>query len=127
MEKQDILDKFGRKLISQVLDRYYKWIPKEINEGLKNPNKTHYNEIFDKLDNKDKEKLKDYILEHLNSLLFDILGFFEENEEFKIIYESEGKQVDLVKISENLKAEPIISGGWIDRFSKFSDKKDEEE
>ena len=119
MTDKEILDFFGEKIITQILDRYYLWIPKEINTGLTNPNKTQYNEVFD--------ELKNYILEHLNSFLFDILGFFEENEEFKLIFKSDGKQVDLVKISEMLKAEPIIEGGWIDRFSQFSDKRNEED
>ncbi|WP_264847182.1 hypothetical protein [Capnocytophaga catalasegens] len=40
-----------------------------------------------------------------------MLGIFEENEQFKLIYEENGKQVDLMKISEMLKAEPIIENG----------------
>ena len=43
----------------------------------------------------------------------------------EIIYEEDGKQVDLVKISEMLKAELMIENGWIDRFSKYSDEKEE--
>lgn len=31
----EILDGFGEKLVTQTLDRYYKWISIEINEGLK--------------------------------------------------------------------------------------------
>ena len=125
MKNQDILDNFGRKLISQILDRYYMWTLKEIDEGITNPTRAHFNAIFKQLDTESKQELKNYILEGLNSIMFDMLCFFEENEEFKLIYESENKQVDLVKISENLKAELIIEGGWIDRFSEYRDKKDE--
>lgn len=54
----------------------------------------------------------------MSGTLFDFLKIFEEHPEFKIIYEENGQQVNLVEISEMLKAEPIIENGWIDRFSK---------
>ena len=57
--------------------------------------------------------------EILSGLLFDFLKIFEENQNFRITFESKGETVDLVKLSEMLKAEPIIEGGWIDRFSQF--------
>ena len=51
--------------------------------------------------------------------------FFEENEEYKIVYENNGgRQVDLNKISEMLKAELSRENGWIDRFSKYANEKD---
>jgi len=49
--------------------------------------------------------------ENIKSLLFDFLNFFEENTEYKIIYEEGGQQVDLTKISEMLKAKLIIENG----------------
>jgi len=36
----------------------------------------------------------------------------------------DGKQVNLVEISEMLKAEPIIENGWIERFSKYANEKE---
>ncbi|MRJ07781.1 hypothetical protein EDL99_02625 [Ornithobacterium rhinotracheale] len=56
--------------------------------------------------------------------LFNVLRIFEEDERFRLIYEENGQQVDLVKISEMLKAEPIIKNGWIDRFSKYAGERD---
>ncbi|GIZ16111.1 hypothetical protein RCZ03_21110 [Capnocytophaga catalasegens] len=50
-------------------------------------------------------------MEILRTTMFSMLGIFEENEQFKLIYEENGKQVDLMKISEMLKAEPIIENG----------------
>ena len=62
--------------------------------------------------------IKEYIYELTSGTIFDFLRIFEEHPEFKIIYEENGNQVDLNKISEMLKAEPIIDNGWIQRFSK---------
>jgi hypothetical protein len=50
--------------------------------------------------------------------IFAFLGLFEENPVFKLIYEENKQQIDLSKISEMLKAEPIIENGWIQRFSQ---------
>lgn len=115
---KEILDELGSIIVSSILDRYYKGIKKEINGGIKNVNSLKFNAVFDKLNNEQKLLLQEYFYENINSIVFDFLGIFEENEDFKLIYEEDGNQVDLVKISEMLKAEPIIENGWIERFSK---------
>lgn len=115
---KEILDALGFIIVRSILDRYYKGIKKEINGGIKNVNSLKFNEVFDKLNNEQKLLLQEYFYENINSIVFDFLGIFEENEDFKLIYEEGGNQVDLVKISEMLKAEPIIENGWIQRFSK---------
>ncbi len=55
-----------------------------------------------------KDEMENYTKEILQGALFDFLNIFEENEEFKIVYEEDGKQVNLVEISEMLKSEPIM-------------------
>ena len=115
---QEILDNYGKIVVNEVIDRHYKGISKAIFQGLKNPMMQQYNVIFDKLTEEEKNLLKSFIYENTNSLLFDFLRIFEENEEYKLVYEEEGTQVNLVEISEMLKAEPIIENGWIERFSK---------
>lgn len=118
---QEILDNFGKIVVNKILDRYYKGIYKIVNEGYKNPTMLHYNDMFNKLNDNEKHLLSDFFKENLNSAFFDMLNIFEENEEFKLIYEEDGKQINLVEISEMLKAELIIENGWIDRFSKEKD------
>ena len=117
---QEILDDFGRILVNNVLDRYYIGIKKEIINGCKNPTTQKFNQIFDRLDDETKSLLEGYIFENIESIVFDILGIFEEHQEYKIIYEENEQQVDLNKISEMLKAEPIIENGWIQRFSRVN-------
>ncbi|WP_299312550.1 hypothetical protein [uncultured Aquimarina sp.] len=55
---------------------------------------------------------------------FNFFKIFEEHQAFRLIYEEDGKRVNLVEISEMLKAEPTIENGWISRFSKYA--KDDE-
>ena len=121
---QEILDEFGKRVVINILDRYYRGIRKDIAEGIRNPTEQEYNIIFNNLTENQKELLFRYIKENVNSLLFDFLNLFEEKEDYKLIYEEDEKQVDLVKISEMLKAELIIENGWIDRFSKYADESD---
>jgi hypothetical protein len=113
-----VLDEFGKIIVNNVVDRIYRGISKAINVGFKNPTMQHYNDIFNKLNTEEKSLLIDFIYENTNSTIFDILNIFEENRDFKLIYEKDGKQINLVEISEMLKAELIIENGWIDRFSE---------
>jgi hypothetical protein len=115
---REILDEYGSIIVNRILDRYYRGIKKEINEGSKNPNSEKFNQLFEKLDSEEKALLRKYIFENINSLIFDFLGVFEEHEEYKMYYEKDGQRVNLAEISEMLKAEPIIENGWIKRFSK---------
>lgn len=73
--------------------------------------------LFKKLDDKDFIVLKRYLKESLGSFMFNFLRVIEEHQEYKLIYEEDGKQVNLIEISEMLKSEPIIANGWIERFS----------
>ncbi|GAL71974.1 hypothetical protein JCM19302_319 [Jejuia pallidilutea] len=77
-----------------------------------------YHDVFSRLDQKDKDLLREYSVKNTTGVIFDMLKIFEEHQEFKFIYEEDGKQVNLVEISEMLKAEPLSEYGWIARFSK---------
>ena len=90
----------------------------------KNPTMLHYNELFLKLNEKEKRNLIQLILENINSVMFDFLDLFEQNEKFKLVYEEDQKQINIVEISEMLKAEPLGKNGWIERFSKYAKEKE---
>lgn len=83
-----------------------------------------YVELFKKMNNKDFSILQKYLEESIGDTIFNILRIFEEDERFKLIYEENGKQINLVEISEMLKAEPLGENGWIDRFSKYAKEKE---
>lgn len=83
-----------------------------------------YVELFKKMNNKDFSILQKYLEESIGDTIFNILRIFEEDGRFKLIYEEDGKQINLVEISEMLKAEPIIENGWIERFSKYTKEKE---
>ena len=82
-----------------------------------------YVELFKKMNNKDFSILQKYSEESIGDTIFNILRIFEEDGRFKLIYEEDGKQINLVEISEMLKAEPLGENGWIERFSKYANEK----
>ncbi|OYX85783.1 MAG: hypothetical protein B7Y83_03600 [Flavobacteriales bacterium 32-34-25] len=119
---KEILDHFGKMIIKDCIDpgignltslRVKENPPIILKE---------YVDLFKKLDENDFNVLKKYLATSLESMTFNILRIFEENEDYKIVYEENSKQINLVEISEMLKAEPIGQKGWIARFSKVIDK-----
>ena len=116
---KEILDLFGEKIVQQILDGYYEWIPKEIYEGIKNPTRNEINTLFSKLSDSEKKLVIKYCIFHLEVMLFEYLHFFELNPEFKLMYDDGEKKANLVEISEMLKAESLGENGWIERFSKY--------
>lgn len=107
---QEILDEFGKILITNVCD-----FPLEI---------TKENILFCTKRNILNENINEIIKEYSESIFFNFLKIFEEHECFKLIYEENGKQINLVEISEMLKAEPLGENGWIERFSKYAKEKE---
>lgn len=117
---QEILNKIGSELTKKVYDDAIHYF-KQLVEGTSKWNMgQEYTQVFDKLNSEDKSKIEKYLKETIETTMFAFLGFFEQQEEFKLIYQEEDEQVNLVEISEMLKAEPTIEGGWIDRFSQYS-------
>jgi len=114
---KEILDEFGQIIVNEVFDNQYRFILNKtedlaLTEG--------YEELFSKMDANQKKEIENYTKELLSGALFDFLKIFEENEQFKIIFEEGNQKADLNKISEMLKSEPIIENGWIDKFSENS-------
>ena len=119
---QEILDEFGKILISDVFDKGYEIIKNDISDLAETEG---YEKLFGNMNNDQKMEIEKFTKEILEGVLFQFIKIFEENKQFKLLYEKENIRVNLVKISEMLKAEPIIEDGWINRFSefKFSDNK----
>lgn len=116
---QEILDSFGSKLIDKVYDDAIGYFDQIASGNTKWDIGKEYTNVIDTLNDEDQIILRKYIKEIIGTSLFAFLGIFEENQEFKIKYVEEGREVDLMTISEMLKAEPTIQDGWIDRFSKI--------
>jgi hypothetical protein len=113
----EILDEFGQIVTKDVHDDLFYFISSDLDvlaqsEGVKN--------LFTNMSQIQKRELEGYIDGLLTDSIFQFLKIFDENSQFKLIYEVEDGEVkDLNKISDMLKAEPLIENGWIQRFSKY--------
>ena len=122
---QEILDDFGEMVVENCVDsvlEHFESLKSKENLPVVYETKKFF---LDSLTEKQYSLFRKMLISSIEMSIFELFNIFEENEEFKIIYEEDGKQVDLVKISEMLKAELMIENGWIDRFSKYSDEKEE--
>ncbi len=115
---KEILEQFGKYVGSDAFDSSYGSIVEILNATCPNQMMQDKVELFSRFSSKEKKVIREYIYELISGTLFDFLRIFEEHPEFKIVYEENGQQVDLNKISEMLKAEPIIENGWIAKYSK---------
>lgn len=122
---KEILDEFGRILIDNVYDYQIHSLLQYLNDEVTNTSNESiqtFKSFFRSLSDDQQKKIKLYVLYLTQHLLFSTLGLFEEHKEFKLVYEENGTQINLEKISEMLKAEIISEYGWIDRFSKYADQ-----
>ena len=116
--KNEILDQFGQLIIEDCFDPCLRNL-EDLRKKENPPDLFRdYVNLFQSLDEIEFKTLKHYLKDSLGALMFNLFRVFEEHPEFKIIYEEENQQVNLVEISESLKAEPIIENGWIKRYSK---------
>tara|TARA_R110002050_G_scaffold204522_4_gene340177 strand:+ start:106016 stop:106405 length:390 start_codon:yes stop_codon:yes gene_type:complete len=116
---KDILDEFGELIATTAFDSQYGSLIQVLNgEGNQFLRLKSLVDLFDRFNVDEKVEIQNYIFNLISGTLFDFLKIFEENEQFKLIYDENGKQINLLEISEMLKAEPIIKNGWIERFSK---------
>ena len=123
ISNKNILNDFGRLIIKDGYDSGINLVD-DLKQITKPPYIIKEEASFVKsLNDEQINGLKKLIKRTQSDLIFSFLKVFEEQENYKLIYEENGKQVNLEEISEMLKAEPIIENGWIERFSKYSDKK----
>ncbi|CAM1345104.1 hypothetical protein [Tenacibaculum amylolyticum] len=116
---EEALESYGKIIVSEVFDQSYQGLNKIIYEGTPNPLNKKYHDFFNKLSQSDKDLLREYSVKNITNVIFDMLKVFEENENFKLVYQESEKQVNLVEVSEMLSAEPVSEYGWIAKFSKY--------
>ena len=122
---QEILDIFGEIIIKDTYDFSVSMFSKVLRGYKIWENDIDPLELSNQLSQEDFSILENVQKNISRDSMFNLLKIFEEQQaeipgRFRLIYEEDGKQVDLVEISEMLKAEPIIENGWIDRFSEYA-------
>lgn len=119
MEAQKILDQFGYLVATEMFDSQYNFILNKIEDLTETEG---YKNLFSGMTALQKKEIENYTSEILKGAAFDFLRIFEEHTQFKIIYEENGEKIDLIQLSDMLKAEPVIANGWIQKYSKELNK-----
>lgn len=114
--EKEILNDFGKLIAQEVFDSQYKFILNKVEDLAETD---EYTNLFKGMNEQQKLEMESYTREILKGTIFDFLKIFEEHTKFKVVYGDNKNQVDVNKISQMLKAEPIIENGWIQRFSKL--------
>ena len=122
MKNKDILDEFGKIVIEDIYDDGLNFFDALSTGTTKWGTDKEYTEVLQRMPQEDQKILRQYIVSVYRTSIFGFLDIFETREQFKIIHHKNGKQTDLVEISEMLKAEIHGEEGWIARFSKFNNK-----
>jgi hypothetical protein len=122
---KEILDFLGQKIVENCYDgtiSHFISIRKKIVPPIIFKEKADFLKSLSSVQFEEVKKIIGNTVEIAFAEFFNIL---DENPTYKIIYEKDGQQVDLNKISEMLKAELFIENGWIERFSKFENNEQE--
>jgi transcription initiation factor IIE alpha subunit len=115
MSNTEILDKIGKTVVEKVYDESLSYFRALRAGTTKWGIGKEYTDVLNKLSESDKDILYKLHESTINTAIFSFMQIFEDHPEFKIVYEENGRQVDLNKISEMLKAE---HHSWIKRFSQ---------
>jgi len=121
-EKQELLDKFGKKVIEHVRDVSLA-IAMDITKG-KTPNsikKLQYNRLSN-LSEDDKELVCDLLSETITDTIYNFLDMFEAySDEMKLYVLNENVEYDMCTISEKMGGEIAFQDedGWIQKYSKI--------
>lgn len=121
MSKKELLEKFGRILIKDVRDEVL-----EKNDLIASgqmggkENQEIYEKIRD-LDEKEKELIRQFAKQAIDSTIHHFLWMIEQNEEYDLVKYNKDKSetISLRDTSDGLCGELYTEEGWIERFSKY--------
>lgn len=106
---KEILDTFGEIIMQNVHDANVKSLQREINKTISNA--------------ETGEEMIEHINMHIKdaffNTMFQFLNIFEEREDYKLVCEEDGTQVDLNEASGMLKGELYGENGWLAKYSEF--------
>jgi hypothetical protein len=114
----DVLDRFGQLLVSEVRDVAVAVALESIRGQMKDQASKQIEAELAKVPESTRKLLEAFATDLVDSTHHDLLSFFEGTEEFLIAFqENENDLVDLNEISDGLAGELVTEEGWISRFS----------
>ena len=113
----DVLDRFGRLLVSEVRDVAVAVALNTLRGRMKVKESEELDAALAPVPESTRKLIEGFATDLVDSTLHDLLSFFEGAEEFLIAFqENENDLVDLNEISDGLAGELVTEEGWISRF-----------
>jgi hypothetical protein len=114
----NVLDRFGRLLVSEVRDVAVANALNTLRGRMKVKESEELDEALAPVPENTRKLLEVFATDLVDSTLHDLLSFFEGTEDFLIAFqENENDLIDLNEISDGLAGELVTEEGWISRFS----------
>lgn len=121
-QRQEIMDEFGKIIISNVRDDALKISMDIVKRTTKNQIKAHQYDKLNNLSEKEQEAVCDLLSETVTDVIYRFLEAFEENnDKIKLLYNYQGTDYDLTQVSEKMGSEIACfeDEGWIQKFSQI--------
>lgn len=121
MDKQILLNNFGKLLIHSVRDWVIDGFHRAQSGQIKSKSGILIHEKLKKLDEDTLKILNELALYNIDSTMHYFLWMIEQNEEFDLIryIDDEKNYVSLRDISDGLSGELYTEEGWIEKFSSY--------
>ena len=121
-EKQELLDKFGERVIGHVRDISLKSAMGKAKVNTVNPVKKEQYSGLSNLSEEEKELVCDLLSETITITIYNFLDMFEAySDEMKLNVIHDNNEYDLCSITEKMGGEIAFADedGWIQKFSKI--------
>ncbi len=117
MSNKKYLDEFGEKIVGRFFNYNLKSIKKLTQ--LSDNSQNDFSKFFKGLTNDQQIFILNFLQEEYNDFIFSLGTFFEENDQFKIMYDNGNELIDLKEVSHNEGNAGFLHGetlDWIDDY-----------
>ncbi|WP_044640358.1 hypothetical protein [Risungbinella massiliensis] len=116
MDRQQVLDTFGKSLMTNVRDFVLNQYSDTLDGKMKDEGSK---KIYEATQDMDQKLLRELGKELVDSTLHYFLWHLEQEITVALVLEVEGTKLNLAEISDGLPGELYTEDGWIERFSQF--------
>lgn len=115
MSDKEVLNGFGKELISSTRDRSIEKFDRIASGALKSQRDFELHSLVQQFDENQKKAIRTLVVEVVDNTLFNFLVMIEQSEEMRLLVSGRS----LNEISDGLSGELLTEDGWIEQFSKL--------
>lgn len=119
MNIKEILNDFGKSLISKVRDGAYEDLLITIDGGFKSESTKKLSKDLSLFSPEQLEIVKKIVLSSIDDTLHHFLWKIEQSDKFDIVAKEQNETFSLKEESDGLCGELYTQEGWIEQFSKY--------